>query len=60
MLLDVQNLIKTVYYSPHISIFARDQGRNLLFSSQITKNLQLDSKTYTMLVFCDYIKIPSN
>jgi hypothetical protein len=60
MLLDIQNLIKTVYYSPHISIFARDQERNLLFSSQITKNLQLDSKTYTMLVLCDYIKIPSN
>jgi hypothetical protein len=40
MLLDIQNLIKTVYYSPHISIFARDQGRNLLFLKS-QKNLQL-------------------
>jgi hypothetical protein len=53
MLLDIQNLIKTVYYSPHISIFARDQERNLLFlKSQKTCSLSikmLSLKTYRIL-----------
>jgi hypothetical protein len=68
MLLDIQNLIKTVYYSPHISIFARDQGRNLLFlKSQKTCSLSikmLSFETYTSWrmtpVLCDCIKMHSN
>jgi hypothetical protein len=40
MRLDIQNLIKTVYYSPHISIFARDQGKKPALL-KIIKNLQL-------------------